>query len=1009
MKNKICLWLSIIIGVIIFSQAINQIQAATVKVATFNSGGSSDAKITGIANLIKSNSIQIVGLQEAKSSQSVAAIAKQSGLNNSYYQSTPAGNGIVSAYSASYSENSLPKCGETRGYQQAAISIGGKNITFINTHISYNDGCQDQQISALYEAIKNIKPIIIVGDFNVGKNQCATLTKYFSAENYNIVHASSDDGFTDSIIISNDMNFVSSGTVSGSGAYSNNHDMIQATVDLDTPGNSGNDCDSTASPEPSASPSPSTSPTLPIAPPLSSNNIYIDSNQNELDSYSIDNFANHLVYSGYQAYCAKGAEIRDVWRWTTNSNQVLDLSNAAVPLLRNRSFVSRRLNSAETYYGYAGAEWINGNNFLVESSWLSKATDRMRSACTLKVANLIYLYQLCEVNREVNCENLYTTASGLASLKDTGYTIKELVKRVGTEVTDPINGKSTYCTQIYSDQTEKEMQQALVAYEFFLSHQFTTGYIIQATRICPTPVYGGPRFDCHEPTCNWDELQDEVRVYPFIYPDLFNNKNFCDQADSGYPNSCVIDDTFSYINSLTEYVDPAQQQRLFAITAPQQETQREKFQAQREELKGAVSSASIYDNNPINCRGSSCQSKLTQAMVKMVNGQSSQSVISDYLGDNGGDNACNEGTTFNHGNITASSIYTLAANNRDQADTTTDNSYNDYCIRKEFVRMGIDAQGRSYPIYAYSTHYAKSRTKYWIVAPQSQELEAIDDQILATFYGRKNYTSFRDQDARYTRRMPFNGIKTQGGETVSLSMLGAGPITNIFLIQQSLQNKVSSLYQALASCRNIVDYFLGRCGSAATDISGGGTGPSGTTADEKTVIEMICKMVGEAYGAQVASEAVAIARAESSLNNTAVSSVGATGIFQIFNRKELYASLTEKFGVSYGSTSEWKSYFGGSQQFKDAIRQTSYYAKFSDPQANIANAIAKYASRGWCPWDVYNYPDGVYSGCGTNESQSWYKVGRGNYQNNQHICVDQGGSVVYNPTGDCGKSGTGCN
>ena len=161
----------------------------TFNLATFNIGyfkcGSSkfNCKPTerDFSKLIKENKIDIIGLQEAKTSvyllskkskeksnQQIVNIGKKAGLKYSYITSPSNVNAILSKYKFERKKTiKLSLCHEKRSLSKTIININGVNISYYNTHFSYQDNCPKQHMENVVEVLKkDSNPIILTGDFN---------------------------------------------------------------------------------------------------------------------------------------------------------------------------------------------------------------------------------------------------------------------------------------------------------------------------------------------------------------------------------------------------------------------------------------------------------------------------------------------------------------------------------------------------------------------------------------------------------------------------------------------------------------------------------------------------------------------------------------------------------------------------------------------------------------------------------------------------------------------------
>ena len=165
----------------------------TLRVGTFNIGyfhcGTSKYECKPTANdftkLIKNNDIDLIGLQEAgsekflitkkskeKSNKVIESIGKKAELKYSYITSPRNINAMLSKYKLNKKESTkLPSCGEVRSLDKAIINVNGIDISYYNTHLSYNideeKNCPKKHMEFIANKIKDDpNPIILTGDFN---------------------------------------------------------------------------------------------------------------------------------------------------------------------------------------------------------------------------------------------------------------------------------------------------------------------------------------------------------------------------------------------------------------------------------------------------------------------------------------------------------------------------------------------------------------------------------------------------------------------------------------------------------------------------------------------------------------------------------------------------------------------------------------------------------------------------------------------------------------------------
>ena len=184
----------------------------TLTIATWNVGHGT--KVSGVsandfANKLKSEGVTLAGLQEVKSKSGdkrslTNNIASLSGLKSTFYTEPANASAIVSNIKfISTHSYTLKSCGESRAIQKAIININGVDISFYNTHLSYQKGCSKKQMIDINNKLKSDpNPIILVGDFNVARS-CNIIVDNLDAGYEIISYDTVNSGIkcTDSIII----------------------------------------------------------------------------------------------------------------------------------------------------------------------------------------------------------------------------------------------------------------------------------------------------------------------------------------------------------------------------------------------------------------------------------------------------------------------------------------------------------------------------------------------------------------------------------------------------------------------------------------------------------------------------------------------------------------------------------------------------------------------------------------------------------------------------------------
>ena len=169
--------------------ATSRTNMAAFRVLTYNihHGEGIDRKIDleRIAELIKREKADIVALQEVDRGVERTArrdfpaeLARLTGMavyfdRNIFYQGGDYGNAVLTRFPIKQQKNTHYKMlrdGEQRGVQQMVLSVNGKDLLFMNTHIDYRRDDSERLINAdeLKEivAAAGIMPVILCGDFN---------------------------------------------------------------------------------------------------------------------------------------------------------------------------------------------------------------------------------------------------------------------------------------------------------------------------------------------------------------------------------------------------------------------------------------------------------------------------------------------------------------------------------------------------------------------------------------------------------------------------------------------------------------------------------------------------------------------------------------------------------------------------------------------------------------------------------------------------------------------------
>lgn len=91
--------------------------------------------------------------------------------------------------------------GETRAYQKATITVNGKSIVWINTHLCFNtQSVKWQQMGEIFTMAEQEEYCIITGDFNayctsVSDSDYTNMYKPFVDAGYNLANCTAEQGF----------------------------------------------------------------------------------------------------------------------------------------------------------------------------------------------------------------------------------------------------------------------------------------------------------------------------------------------------------------------------------------------------------------------------------------------------------------------------------------------------------------------------------------------------------------------------------------------------------------------------------------------------------------------------------------------------------------------------------------------------------------------------------------------------------------------------------------------
>lgn len=151
----------------------------------------------------------IIGLQEVTTGSSMPALGTALlsdeypyiYLGGQYNKSALVSKTALSNVSTS---NFTNQASETKGYQKAYLTIDGKTVCWINTHLETSDheSVKVAQAGEIFALVQNEDYFIITGDFNTvckftSDTEYTTIMKQFVAAGYQIANCSEQHGFID--------------------------------------------------------------------------------------------------------------------------------------------------------------------------------------------------------------------------------------------------------------------------------------------------------------------------------------------------------------------------------------------------------------------------------------------------------------------------------------------------------------------------------------------------------------------------------------------------------------------------------------------------------------------------------------------------------------------------------------------------------------------------------------------------------------------------------------------
>lgn len=168
-----------------------------IKVMTYNIHRGVNKKnrldLDGIAEAIKGAGADIIALQEVERfsvrtrfQDQIRYLAEKLSMNYAFGKSISIlngqyGNAILSKYPIEeYETKKLPSEGETRTLLRARLNIGGKRLSFYNTHLGLEQSERDIQLEEIMGIIDVEKDFILAGDFNTSVDKLAMITEAYN-------------------------------------------------------------------------------------------------------------------------------------------------------------------------------------------------------------------------------------------------------------------------------------------------------------------------------------------------------------------------------------------------------------------------------------------------------------------------------------------------------------------------------------------------------------------------------------------------------------------------------------------------------------------------------------------------------------------------------------------------------------------------------------------------------------------------------------------------------------
>lgn len=220
----------------------------TIRVGTLNMGGffcgtggvkCNNSNVNGFGNLFNQGKVDIIGVQEAAPTSKTTSVATLANLSNTFFRSPASTIGILSKYSfKSKISTPLTNCMEAREIQKVVINVNGIDISFYNSHFSYQTKCLNPHFEHAAKIIKDDpNPTIIVADFNAVSS--SYYNNYLKPIGFEVAayddnwHNGKTDSYCDAVFINpkGHISFIKKESILAYGVVSD-HNFVVATISV---------------------------------------------------------------------------------------------------------------------------------------------------------------------------------------------------------------------------------------------------------------------------------------------------------------------------------------------------------------------------------------------------------------------------------------------------------------------------------------------------------------------------------------------------------------------------------------------------------------------------------------------------------------------------------------------------------------------------------------------------------------------------------------------------------